>query len=476
MKHSPITRRLAQSLLIAAAALPAACGEDNGSWTDPTALQSETALTLGKCGVQGTKLIDFSQIPDGTRQVKVCSLTPPAPSRGFSPSRYDIFIENRLQAPLTAEGMMDYQTLRAFAIDTFTLRPSERMLSAYVRAYLTDGSLTTHTDSPSFTFGVRPEGPLIETAYYYVGTYTGWNSADESLPMSNGGAGPYDNPVFTITVPAPRHQNGERADNAFCLMPVSVLSGDYGSDFRNYLVGPATDEPQSTALTGSITVGQGDGPVPQFLQPAADGASYYRITVDFLQRLYAIEPVVFSPYIYEIGAESQWLVPQPLYSSKNDGVYRGFGWLGGGFRLRPQADSSEGEWRMADGRLSTEGTADFQAEPGYYMIEVNLMQAVCNLTPIRQVSVTGSVNGYWDTYTEMTYQPATATWELTALLDYGELVFCANHSQDIIWGGSPDALIQRGPSLWIDEPGRYHITLHALCDGFARCEIVRLGD
>ena len=42
----------------------------------------------------------------------------------------------------------------------------------------------------------------IEPAYYFTGSINGWNNSDTTYKMTNNGGDPYENPTFTMRIPA----------------------------------------------------------------------------------------------------------------------------------------------------------------------------------------------------------------------------------------------------------------------------------
>ncbi|MBP5317363.1 MAG: SusE domain-containing protein [Bacteroidales bacterium] len=188
----------------------------------------------------------------------------------------------------------------------------------------------------------------------------------------------------------------------------------------------------------------------------------------------------FADFIYAIGADTEWSGVYFLRSASNEGsntgVYKGFGWLSGEFKFKPNADNWDGDWEFdGEGKIADNGGSNCPAptEAGYYMIEVDLTAMTYKLTLIKTIGIIGPAQaGGWDNDTDMTYNAEKGTWEATVELAADEMKFRANDAWDINWGGSLDALTQGGANIKV-EAGTYVIELHALCDGKASATMTK---
>lgn len=77
----------------------------------------------------------------------------------------------------------------------------------------------------------------------------------------------------------------------------------------------------------------------------------------------------FSTMFYEVGAESGWNTPHPLYGPEGDGKYEGWYYLNGEFKFRPNADNWDNAYGYTTAQekyLPTKAqTAQHQPQPDY---------------------------------------------------------------------------------------------------------------
>ena len=317
----------------------------------------------------------------------------------------------------------------------------------------------------------------IDAAYYYVGATNKWSDSDKTYKFDNGGGDPYENPVFTCTIPAPFNEDGTRADNWFKIAPESAYTS---GDFWNNLVG--VKENGDTSTEGML-VGPGD--IGAFNQPATDGALFYRVSINMLEMTYTITPLNFGEYIWEAGVNNDWgTKEQPLYCSDGNGTYVGFfyaqdaDWSGGKGAFKFQKEFNNWDvsygYGSGDDASGTLGGDNFLVEPGFYRAEIDLVANTYNLTKITTVGIVGPAQaGGWDSDTDMTFNKETGAWEVTINLNADEMKFRANDGWDINWGGTADALTEDGANIKIAEAGSYFVQLFAYCDGKSYCKITK---
>ena len=199
-----------------------------------------------------------------------------------------------------------------------------------------------------------------------------------------------------------------------------------------------------------------------------DGAAkFYRFQVNMAEMTYVITPLNFAEYFYEIGNESGWTTSHPLYGAAGDGNYQGYYYLDGEFKFKPNADNWEEDLEYVDG-TTLGGTLQSSGGPncpdpgaGFYRIDLDAAGLTYSLKKIDYVSIIGTVNGSWDTDTDLTYNREEGCWEVTATLNAGEMKFRGNHNWDgdVDLGGSFDNLVHGGSNITI-EAGTYNIKLY----------------
>ncbi len=328
------------------------------------------------------------------------------------------------------------------------------------------------------TIVLTPEAPVIEGAYYYVGAANNWSDTDQTYKLVNGGGDVYEDPVFTVTIPAPVDGDGARVDNWFKIAPESAYTreeGFWGGD----MVG-ASENGQSAA-EGTFVLGKNDEVAQAFcIGKADDEALYYRLEFNMLDQTYKVTAIGFNEFIYEIGNESGWGTPHAL-AGNGSGQYVGFYYLDGEFKFKPNEDNWDGDYEKASGdayagTLTTDGSSNVDAPTaGFYKIDVDLAAMSYKLTAITSVGIIGN-GGDWNNDIELTYNAAGGYWEAYTDLAAGEFKFRANHDWAINWGGSLDDLQQDGANLTIAEAGKYFIRLFLGCPGKQYCTISSFGE
>ena len=292
----------------------------------------------------------------------------------------------------------------------------------------------------SGTYEFTPYVEDLCDEYYYVGALNGWSDSDKTYQLTNSGVSAYLDPIFSIVIPAPVDDNGNRVDNWFKLAPGTA----YGDNFWGSLICAADNGDES--LKGQYVIGDAGA----FNQPASDGATYYRISINVLAGTWEFTPMAFKEYIYEIGNESSWSTAHALRSANYDGKYVGYYWLDGEYKFKPNEDNWDGDWEYVDGNKITDAGGPNMpgVAAGFYMIKVDLGEMTFETTPFT-VSIIGSANGAWDTDTDLTYNAEEGCFEVTTTLNDGEFKFRANHDWGTNWGGEPDSLSQDGPNIGV---------------------------
>ena len=295
-------------------------------------------------------------------------------------------------------------------------------------------------DMLSGTYEFTPYVEDLCDEYYYVGALNGWSDSDKTYQLTNSGVSAYLDPIFSIVIPAPVDNNGNRVDNWFKLAPGTA----YGDNFWGSLICAADNGDES--LKGQYVIGDAGA----FNQPASDGATYYRISINVLAGTWEFTPMAFKEYIYEIGNESSWSTAHALRSANYDGKYVGYYWLDGEYKFKPNEDNWDGDWEYVDGNKITDAGGPNMpgVAAGFYMIKVDLGEMTFETTPFT-VSIIGSANGAWDTDTDLTYNAEEGCFEVTTTLNDGEFKFRANHDWGTNWGGEPDSLSQDGPNIGV---------------------------
>lgn len=204
------------------------------------------------------------------------------------------------------------------------------------------------------------------------------------------------------------------------------------------------------------------------------GAGTWIVTLDMNNLSYSVG----KPILYMAGAANGWKQIDVLNS--DDGVhFTGYMYLNqNGFKFCTQPNW-DGTNYGADFNTAGDAANITMTEPaGYYKVDVDLSAKTYTLYPITSISMIGDATpGGWDADTDLTYNATERCWEIKDVhLEAKELKFRSNHSWDDPnpnWGGTPDALVQKGSNIKVAEDGKYDVKLYAWANGYAKCELIK---
>ena len=450
--------------------LMASCTDDYKDWTEPQAIAQPQTISFGEGSVSSVSVINFADFAEGQELVKVCNINAPTASDELYAPVYTIALGEKT-FDLDNEGQMFVNDLVSYVESNFGKAPTQRDVEATVSMWLDNGGTAVKmATSAPFTISAIPDAPFIDpNGYYLVGNIDGWACKRvEAFHMTNNGGDVYANPTFSITLPAVEGVDPYEVK----MVPASAFAAD-GSIANWDIALSALPDNDVVANEGMISYSNAGGNIKFAAEP---NAKFYKISVDLMKGSYYISAVSFAEYIYEIGNSQGWSVSAPLYCENSDGKYQGYYYLDGGYKFKPNADNWDGDWgqdpNAATGKLVQDGEQDCQAEAGFYQIDVDLAAMTYSTTLVSSISIIGTVNGNWDTDTDLTYNTETKAWEVTADLNAGAMKFRMNHDWTISWGGAngdPKAysnLTQHnGKDLDLTEAGTYFIQLFITYEG-----------
>ena len=442
--------------LIAFVASVAACTDDYKDWLSPQVVPQPETVSFGNGSVSTVGVIDFNSVT--ADKVKVCNITAPTSTdAGYKLTSYVITLGGDATYDITADGVMTAADLHSYVAKTFGRRPVERAVEATVSTWLTNGGTTVKITSDMFHVTAIPQAPNIEAAYYLTGSINGWDNTDTTYKLTNDGSDPYENPTFKVRIPAA--EDGGNIE--FKMTPESGLGGDWSG-----CLAAAEEE-------GKFNYNNEGN---NLIITADPDALFYDLTFNMLDQTWTYAPVGFNEFIYEIGNESGWSEPHPLYGN-GLGQYEAIIWLDGEFKFKPNKDNWDGDWEKASGdatggTLTTDGGPNIDGvAAGFYLVQVDLKEMTYTITAVNSISIIGSVRGSWDTDIDMTYNENFKCWEARETLNAGEYKFRMNHDWGINWGGTMDNLEHNGANLQLAADGAYIIRFFINGDGPARCTV-----
>ena len=343
-------------------------------------------------------------------------------------------------------------------------RGGDSKVGAVVKA-VPDGANIKPGVAGNYDVYYRPDSEVIivneagaDLVYWgVVGTINGWSAPDYIMWENADGNLVYENLAITASDEIKIRMNEDWAVNR-------------GGNFV------AMGEPFAVEADGP-NIKVGDGNIVITYNPAAE-----TITITGEADIPdPVDPGAYNEYIYAIGSDTGWSGVYYLSSGKDgdafNGKYKGFGYLSGEFKFKPNEDDWSGDWEYdGEGKIADNGGSNCPAPEtaGYYMIEVDLTAMTYSLTLINGIGLIGPAQaGGWDTDTDLAYDAESGLWKGTVELAADEYKFRANDDWAINWGGALDALTQGGGNLKIEEAGTYAIELAALCDGKAHATVTK---
>lgn len=297
--------------------------------------------------------------------------------------------------------------------------------------------------------------PLIENAYYYVGAANGWGG--QTYKMVNGGGDVYEDPVFSVVVPA---QGG---DHWFKIMPESAFSlgsiwdsptvvGVYNngtSDLEGLFIVDKNGNDQPGSGANAWCLKEGDHP-----------ADFYKITINMMNQTYTIKPIIVAAQYYVVGSVQGWsdknktclFTPEEQknvlsYTTKWTGAWDLKIWDADGF----------GNWDVAwgcavdgdnspSGALQNSGAQAISAPSAeFYTFTIDMNTQTYTWTKLENqapkeyesISLIGEFNGWGGDFDLTQVTPHNWYGVFTQESD-GQLKYRANHDWSVNWGYGSD--------------------------------------
>lgn len=448
---------------LALATTMVACTDDDYTdWGLPQQNDPEAAKSVS-LSVSAAETIDFATVTD--EYVTVFTSPTATADAGATVEKYTVTVEGKYTLPVTmsqSNGQVAAADLEAALVELFGRRPTERTMTGLVKAYVKNTDGITVIPTATVTIKATPNAPIIEDAYYLVGTPNGWLMTNGDYQFKHSGKDVYEDPIFTLTFAAPVDATtGERIDCWFKISPKS--SFEAGEELNGFL-GCATNGSQDmegTLVPKSETVNPG-----AMNLPASDGAKFYKITLNMMDYTYSVEILEFEEFIYAPG-DPKWnpAVAPALRSPNYDGVYEGYAYLTtNGFKFVGTRNGWEPQWNYSSFTTYSEGItgSDNICPPanGFYQIKADIPTSSLTLNETTWTiigSATGDSN--WGTDLEMTYVTEDESWTYTGALVAGEFKFRANKDWALSFGGASfeDLTSDNGANLKITEDGNYEV-------------------
>ena len=439
--------------MVFGAAAITACTDDYKDWSEPKSVAQESPVTFGDGSVASVGTIDFRTLE--AEMVQVCNINAPSASvEGYAPEyKITLSTEEDLIAPatydITTDGYMSAQDLQRYVEDSYGKRPEERVVQGVLSVWETSSATSIRMSSKEFAITAIPEAPEIEETYYLTGNFNGWDNSNTDYAMTNGGGDVYENPIFTCTFAAPADL---AEDIQFKVTPASKIGT--GDKSKCLSLDPEDEHKFQYSSEG-----------PNFVITYVPDALFYRVTFDMMNMTWEAVALSFNEYIYEIGNESGWSTPHALRSPASDGAYKGYYYLDGQFKFKPNENDWDGDWEwLGDNRIGQGDDNCPDPGAGFYEINVDLTSMTYELVAINQIGLIGDFNS-WGGDVDLTYNRETGAWEVKGVeLPKGSVKFRVNADWAINFGGDVNGLTQDGPNINI-AAGTYDISLILSTEG-----------
>ena len=457
--------------LAAIIALASCTGDEYTGWLDPQSSDPEGSETV-EVTVAKAADIDFANISD-LDNTPVQLFIPTVVTETSAETEYKVTLYNddkTKSTELTADenGNVTAAELKAAIEAIYGKAPTPRNVQMDIAGYTTIAGISVKSVATS-TLGVTLVAPFIDSAYYLVGDFAGWNK-ESALAFTHIGSGDvYDNPEFQIVFKTTKE------NQYWKIIPKNNYDGDFwktGTDGKG-VVGTVIDGDDS--MEGNLTTNN-----PQAGKIAEAGI--YRMTINMMEYTYKIEKLNFEEYIWIVGNVNgtSWNQSFPLYGPAFDGKYQGFCYISGEFKFKPNENDWNGDWEYdGPGKIADNGGSNCPApETGFYVVDVDLGAMTYKLTKIEYIDMVGGVDGSasdWSSGPHMTYNTQKNCWEADVTLT-GAFKFRGNGNwgnDDGNFGGTVDNIINgSNDNITPTLTGDVHVELYLKCNGKSYATIV----
>lgn len=343
-------------------------------------------------------------------------------------------------------------------------------MDASYAAYAVNGTSRVRLGGPdyyywigSYTVTPLPQENVIETEYYLVGNFCDWD-VTKGIPFAQLNEGnPYDNPEFTVKI------------------DVAKDLADSEEGYQWKVVGKSGVD--SNSLSGAFGVNGTDteGILVDTEDAAAGVISQegpYMIKLNMETREYSVGPAFEALWVPGMAtATSDAKFDQVLRLETNDYInyegtmpLRSRFWFTGqastkGVSFRPDADQEDDENGGSKGTMVYDVTSNTMmkvAKQGLYYVKANVVTLEWSITPIPQISIIGTFNG-WNTATAVDLTPDSkfAVWTLKDIeLPADEFKFCVSHDWALSYGGDFADVRQNAGNFKLEEAGTYDVVLN----------------
>ena len=438
---------------LALATTMVACTDDYTDWTAPQENGPEEAKSVS-VSVSPASAIDFAT--STAENVAIFSASVTAEEGATATYKVTLSPEDNSASTVlaSANGSVPAEELKNAVVSFYGKAPTPRVLNAVVDAYVDVKGQTVKVTAPAVKVNVTLDAPQISEKYYIIGEPSEWNPTCTTMAFNHSGANVYDDPIFTILIPAVDN-DGDGAMWFAVTDDITVEKNDWTYVFGCAEGNGNNGEEGSIARRSDLT---DDG---SFKIDIDGSAKYIKMTLNMMDYAYKLEKINFEEYIYVPGNHQGWnpgAAPR-LHSASFDGKYVGYSCLDGGFKFTSAPDWNHTNYGDGgEGMLSDTG-GDLSGDKGFYLLEVDLTTLTWKATPTTWGIIGDATADGWNSDQDMTWNEEKHCWCATITLTDGTIKFRANDGWDINFGGNPANLNAGGDNIPVTA-GTYDIDLY----------------
>ena len=319
------------------------CSEDFKDWADPQTNPQEDAITIPGYQASAVSALDLAKVAEDS--VNVYTISSATLPEGFElgNSRIELTPEGVENATATEvktsnDGKATKADLQALIESVYGKAPVARTFDGHVYTTAVKDGQAALIDAGTVKVTATPVAPNISQNYYIIGGTLDWKAdAAKTQKFNHSDINVYDDPVFTITIPA---KEGE--DTWFGIVDDAACEAIAANNDWSSVLGTAKGNGNNALNeTEQLDTRAKVGNDASFKVPASAGAKYIKVEINMLDYTYKITPLSFDEYFYEIGGDSNWKSTNALYGGNGDGKYQGFYYLNGEFKFKPQAGTDD---------------------------------------------------------------------------------------------------------------------------------------
>jgi hypothetical protein len=444
---------------LALATTMVACTDDYTDWAAPQENGPEEAKSVS-VSVSPASAIDFAT--STAENVAIFSASVTAEEGATATYKVTLSPEDNSASTVlaSANGSVPAEELKNAVVSFYGKAPTPRVLNAVVDAYVDVKGQTVKVTAPAVKVNVTLDAPQISEKYYIIGEPSEWNPTCTTMAFNHSGANVYDDPIFTILIPAVDN-DGDGAMWFAVTDDITVEKNDWTYVFGCAEGNGNNGEEGSIARRSDLT---DDG---SFKIDIDGSAKFIKMTLNMMDYAYKFEKINFEEYIYVPGNHQGWnpgAAPR-LHGASFDGKYVGYSCLDGGFKFTkgPGWDFGEYNWGSFTSHpegFTGEGGGDITCTvKGFYLIEADVTAGTLKATPTTWGIIGDATADGWNSDQDMTWNEEKHCWCATITLTDGTIKFRANDGWDINFGGNPDNLNAGGDNIPVTA-GTYDIDLY----------------